>query len=61
MRKIQESISEFESHKVLLSEVPDELRKEAIDCIERVEIAERKAEEERSELLKERRKKQSLM
>ena len=61
MRKIQESISEFESHKVLLSGVPDELRKEAKDCIERVEIAERKAEEERSELLKERRKKQSLM
>ena len=61
MRKIQESDSEIESHKDLLSGVPDELRKEAIDCIERVELAERKAEEERSELLTERRKKQNVM
>ena len=61
LRKIQESESEIESHKALLSGVPDELKKEAIECIERVKRAERKAEEERSELLTERRKKQNVM
>jgi len=61
MRKIQESDSELESHKALLLEVPNELRREAIKCIERVERAEQKAEEERSDFLIERLKKQILM
>jgi hypothetical protein len=61
LRNVKEDQSYSESHRSRLATVPDDIRKQTIECIERVEKAEKKAEEERSELLTERRKKQSLM
>ena len=58
---MKEDQSYSEGYRSRLVTVPDDIRKHMIECIERVENAEKKAEEERSELLTERRKKQSLM